>query len=134
HRVTLANQKKIVQDLSMGTEENFSQENFVPRSLTRELCEDYLDREVFPLRPPRLGPGLNENHPGSVGIEVEMLPLISHGNKSVPSPAPLYGPEGTVSAAVERFCRGRDYKKTYQPFLNPTPQDPPEGFLYAAVV
>ncbi len=118
----------------MDKQENGFEVEFAHSPLTRELCEIYLDREIFPVRPPRVAPGLSVDHPGSVGLEVEMLPLLSQIGKHPPLPAPLYGNTRSVAAAVERFCLGGQYTKTYQPFLHPDSQDPPEGWLYAVTV
>ncbi len=118
----------------MDNQEKGFEADFAHSALTREHCELYLDREIFPIRPPRVGPGLSADHPGSVGLEVEMLPLIFQHEMTSPLPAPLYGNSRSVAAAVERFCLGRQYGKTYQPFLHPAPQDPAEGWLYAVAV
>lgn len=76
--------------------------------LTLEACRAYLDQTTFRLRPK----DYTERYPswpGSVGLEIEMLPVFPEkGGVGYPKPVPLHG-EGSSAALLRELAKERGW-------------------------
>lgn len=76
-------------------------------AISKESCETYLADKVFQLRPENYG----EKYPlwpGSVGIELEMLPVIVPGHEEHeidPGPVPLQGKQGSLACILREMAK-----------------------------
>ena len=76
-----------------------------------EECKQFIADKIFVLRPKSYG----EKYPlwpGSVGIEIEMLPVLS-SIKPKPSLLPLYG-KNSISEMIDQLAKKKFWKAIYQ--------------------
>jgi len=103
--------------------------------LSREDCLQYLDQTVFALNSPPAEKDLLGDHPGRIGLEVEMLPLLPGSTtRDRPRVPPLYGQGSSVAAGVEAFCDKYAYQKYYASFLSSSPEKEQKEYLYNVVL
>ena len=79
--------------------------------LDRQFCESYISEKIFLLRPENYG----EKYPlwpGSVGIELEMLPVILPKNQEgtrTPKPVPLQGKQGSLAHVLRGMAKEHNW-------------------------
>lgn len=74
------------------------------KPMTPERCREWVDAKVFPLQPETYRSSYPE-FPGSVGLEIEMLPLFLRSSHSAPERVPLQGEKNSLAAWLRTMAR-----------------------------
>lgn len=90
-----------------------------PTALSLDDCRAYLDETTFRLRAKDYSQKY-PNWPGSVGLEIEMLPVVPESAHQVPgavglgfpSRVRLHGPAGTSAAIIRDLAKARSWQMT----------------------
>ncbi|MEZ4743692.1 MAG: glutamate-cysteine ligase family protein [Bdellovibrionota bacterium] len=84
------------------------------QKLNEDWCREYISEYVFKLRPEEY----QNQHPiwpGSVGLEVEMLPVIAQSDGLPPKLVPLQGHSNTLASCLKRLSLKNNWHFHEQP-------------------
>lgn len=93
-------------------------ENKGAHVMTPELCLRWISERVFPLQSESYR-SQHPNFPGAVGLEIEMLPLVSKGGSERPDRVPLQGESGSLASLLRLIAKNEGWRTIDDPSTKP---------------